>query len=103
MSQASSIVVRVSLLPPLSDTAGREQVKLVLSAPATLGGVIDGLLSRFPDPKFRLHLYDTDGRLIPAWSAFINGKLAPLSRGQGLMTPVEEGDEVCFLLNLAGG
>ncbi len=93
----------VQLLPPLNSTAGRDRVSLTLRGEATIQGVIDGLLELFDDPRFRLHLYDTEGRLVPSWCAFINGRPVPLSRGEGVKTPVAEGDEISFLLMLAGG
>ena len=98
------VEVEVHLLPPLSNTAGRERVRLNLQKGATVQEVINALIRRFPDPEFRLHLYDTDGRLIPAWSVFINGKSAVrLGRQEDLSTPLSDGDEVTFLLALAGG
>jgi len=98
------IEVEVRLLPPLSNTAGREKVKLTLGEGATVEGVIAALLERFDDPEFRLHLYDTDGRFIPAWRAFINGRpIKRLVSPEGRTTPVSDGDEITFLLSLAGG
>lgn len=103
MAAAADIAVEVKLLPPLNNTAGRQRVKLDLAPGADLQGVLEALLSKFPDPKFRLHLYDTEGRLVPAWCAFVNGQPLPLRTQQGLSHPVADGDEISFLLNLAGG
>lgn len=103
MPAARPIEVEVRLLPPLNNTAGRQQVRLRLDQGSDLQGVLDALLDRFPDPRFRLHLYDTAGRLIPAWCAFVNGQPVPLRTEQGLHTAVSDGDEISFLLNLAGG
>jgi len=104
LSPKKGIEVEVHLLPPLSNTAGRERVKLKLQKGATVQEVIDGLIEQFDDPEFRLHLYDTEGRLIPSWRAFINGlPSANLGRPEDLATPLADGDEITFLLALAGG
>ena len=104
MPTEAPIEVEVRLLPPLSNTARRERVKLTLKDGATVQEVIDAMVERFDDPKFRLHLYDDKGRLIPAWSVFIKGH-SPirLNSREGPNTPVADGDEVTFILNIAGG
>ena len=104
MPPEESIQVEVHLLPPLSNTAGRERIRLELGEDATLREVMDCLLEQFPSQEFYLHLYDTEGRLIPAWNAFINGGPAVrLITREGQATPVRNGDELTFLLALAGG
>ncbi len=103
MAAATVIAVEVKLLPPLNNTAGRQRVKLDLAPGSDLQGVLEALLAKFPGPKFRLHLYDTEGRLVPAWCAFVNRKPVPLRTEAGLSHPVADGDEISFLLNLAGG
>jgi molybdopterin converting factor small subunit len=104
MSHENPIEVEVRLLPPLSNTAGRERVRLTLNTDKTLQGVIDGLLEQFDSRTFYLHLYDTEGRLIPAWQVFINKDPAVrLVARDGLNTRVKDGDEITFLLALAGG
>jgi len=103
LARSEPIQVEVRLLPPLNDTAGRDRVRLNLQGRATLAGVIEALLERFDAPGFRRHLYDTEGRLIPAWCAFINERPVRLGRREGLSEPVKDADEITFLLNLAGG
>ena len=106
MSLASepSVQVEVYLLPPLSNTAGRERVRLTLEKDNTLKGVIDGLLAQFDSREFYLHLYDTDGHLIPAWWAFVNnGPPVRLVTPEGQATPVKNGDKISLLMALAGG
>jgi molybdopterin converting factor small subunit len=104
MSHENPIEVEVRLLPPLSNTAGRDRVRLTLNTDKTLQGVIDGLLEQFDSRTFYLHLYDTEGRLIPAWQVFINKDPAVrLVARDGLNTRVKDGDEITFLLALAGG
>lgn len=104
MSFEDPVEVEVRLLPPLSNTAGRDRVRLTLNTDKTLQGVIDGLLEQFDSRTFYLHLYDTEGRLIPAWQVFINKDPAVrLVIRDGLNTRVKDGDEITFLLALAGG
>jgi hypothetical protein len=99
-----AIQVEVQLLPPLSNTAGRDRVRLTLGKDQTLKGVMDGLLRQFDNRAFYLHLYDTEGRLIPAWCAFINdGGAVRLATPEGRATAVKNGDKITFLLALAGG
>ena len=104
MTRQETIQVEVRLLPPLNNTSGRDRVLLTLKKDKTLQGVIDGLLEQFDSRTFYLHLYDTEGRLIPAWQVFINKDPAVrLVARDGLNTPVKDGDEITFLLALAGG
>ncbi len=94
--------ITVQLCPPLNGAAGEEQVSLALPARANLGGVVEELVERF-GPQFRRHLYDREGRLIPAWCLFLNGRPVQLNRPEGLATAVHDGDELVLLLNVAGG
>jgi molybdopterin converting factor small subunit len=103
MAKAQPVEVRVRLLPPLSTTAGRESVKLRLAGDATIQGIIDALIERFDTREFRHHLYDTDGRLIPAWCVFVNEEPVSLNSRKGTQRVVKNGDEITFLLNVAGG
>jgi molybdopterin converting factor small subunit len=103
VAEIGSIVVGVRLLPPLNNTAGRDSVKLTLATGATIERVVEALVERFDSPEFRHHLYDTDGRIIPGWCAFVNDRPVPLNRRDGPSTPISDGDEITFLLNLAGG
>ncbi len=92
----------VHLYPPLNMAAGRSRVTLSLDVPAELGAVIGRLVEEF-GPEFRRYLYDTDGRLIPAWAVFVNGEPVQLNRPDSLATCVADGDELSFILNVAGG
>jgi molybdopterin converting factor small subunit len=94
--------VRVKLFPPLNNTAGRSQVTVALDGKGTIQEVIDALVAQF-GPRFRQHLYDDQDRVVPAWSVFVNGEPVQLNRREHLLTPVDEGDELTFILNIAGG
>jgi molybdopterin converting factor small subunit len=94
--------VQVKLFPPLNTTAGRSEVKVALSGQSTIQVVIDELVEQF-GPFFRQHLYDDQGRIVPAWSVFVNGQPVQLNRPENLETPVTGGDELILVLNIAGG
>jgi len=102
VASEDSIDVEVRLLPPLSNTARQERIKLTLRKDSTLQLVIDGLAERFGS-QFRRHLYDDRGQVIPSWVVFINGRPVHLNRPEALATSVNEGDSISFLLALAGG
>lgn len=67
--------VRVRLYPPLNNAAGQSQVEFALDADATIQVLIDRLVERFGDEVHRF-LFDNQGRIIPAWCAFINQSAA---------------------------
>ena len=90
------------LYPPLNDAARQDIVHLSLEEPVTVRTVIDALVDRF-GPAFRYHLYDDQGRIIPAWCVFVREHPIQLNSQDGLSTSVKAGDEIAFLLNLAGG
>jgi molybdopterin converting factor small subunit len=94
--------VQVKLFPPLNNTAGRSRVTVALAGEGSIQGVIDALIAQF-GPRFRQHLYDDQGRIVPAWSVFVNGEPVQLNRREHLLTPVDDGDELTFILNIAGG
>jgi molybdopterin converting factor small subunit len=92
----------IRLYPPLNDTAGRDTVRLAFEGVVTVQRVVDALVERF-GPVFRRHLYDAEGRFIPAWCVFVDERPVQLNRLKSLQTPLEEGNAVSFLLNVAGG
>ena len=94
--------VQVRLFPPLNTTAGRSLVTVPLDGEATIQAVIDALVEEY-GPQFRRHLYDLEERIIPAWSVFVGGRPVQLNRAENLATAVAEGEELAFILNIAGG
>lgn len=96
------MVLRVHLTPPLSNTAGRDYLEVSLEGDGTVITVIHQLIERF-GPAFRLHLYDDKGLFIPSWVVFINQQPVHLNRPEALSTPLKDGDDISFLLALAGG
>jgi hypothetical protein len=51
----------------------------------------------------RRYLYDLDDRIIPSWAVFLNHEIIPLNRPNALGTEIVAGDELSFILNIAGG
>ena len=94
--------LRVHLYPPLNNTAGQARVKLTLAGVVTIQTVVDALIERFGQ-EMRRHLYDTEGRIVPAWSVFVNGEPIQLNRPENLHTVLKDGDDLSFLMNIAGG
>ena len=94
--------VRLKLFPPLSDSAGSSELKLVLEDRATLRTLVETLVARYGSPM-KQHLFDTEGRIIPSWAVFLNQRVVPLNQPGALETPVHPQDEVSFILNIAGG
>jgi hypothetical protein len=94
--------IRLKLFPPLSDTAGTSELNLTVGDQATLMTVVEGLVNRFGE-GMKKHLFDTEGRIIPSWAAFLNQKIIPLNQPKALEVPVHPQDEVTFILNIAGG
>ena len=92
----------VHLYPPLNNTAGQARIKLTLDGAVTIQTVVDALIEHF-GPEMRRHLYDTEGRIIPVWSVFVNGEPIQLNRPENLQTVLKDGDDLSFLMNIAGG
>lgn len=96
--------IRVQLYPPLNDAAGRSRLEVVLDGDdVSLQSLIDTLVKQFGD-DFRKLLYDDRGRIVGGWCVFINQKTpVHFNQPDALATPLCDGDEVSFLLALAGG
>lgn len=96
--------IHVQLYPPLNNAAGRSRLEVVLDRDdVSLQSLIDKMVEQFGD-QFRKLLYDDRGRIVGGWCAFINQK-PPVHFNQpdALATPLSDGDEISFLLALAGG
>lgn len=95
--------IRVRLLPPLNTAAGRSLVELAPEGLETVADLINTLIDKFGQ-DFRRSLFSEDGRIIPAWCVFVNDR-PPVyfNSGEALQTRLQDGDEVTFLLALAGG
>jgi molybdopterin converting factor small subunit len=96
--------IRVHLYPPLNNAAGRSRLEVALDRDDdSLQALIDKMVGQFGD-RFRRLLYDDRGRIVGGWCAFINQK-SPVhfNQPEALATSLRDGDEISFLLALAGG
>lgn len=96
------MIIRLKLFPPLSDAARANELTLALEEPATLQTVIATLIGRFGE-EMKRHFYDLEGRIIPSWAVFLNQEIIPLNKPEALKTEIAAGDELSFILNIAGG
>jgi molybdopterin converting factor small subunit len=96
------MIIRLKLFSPLSDAAGATELTLAVEEPATLKAVVDALSVRFGE-EMKRHLYDDENRIIPSWAVFLNHEIIPLNRPNALSTEIAAGDELSFILNIAGG
>jgi molybdopterin converting factor small subunit len=94
--------LHLRLYPPLNTAARRDTLELSLEGEVTIQRLIDDLVERFGS-EFRQHLYDDRGRIVPAWCLFVNERPVHFNRPEALTTPLADGDELGFLLALAGG
>ncbi len=95
--------IQVKLLPPLNTAAGRSQVEVPAEGLQTVEDLIRTLTQKFGG-DFRRCLFSEDGRIIPAWCVFVNDRPpVHFNRPGALQTPLNDGEEVTFLLALAGG
>lgn len=65
----------------------------------TVGELLTNLKNQFPDIKETL--YDTDGKIRPYYSFFINGRLIKFYENESL--PLNDGDEFFIMQIVAGG
>ncbi len=96
------MALRVHLTPPLNNTAGRDILEIPLPGAESVEALLNRLIERF-GPAFRQHLYDDRDLFIPSWVVFINKQPVHLNRPEAFSTPLKDGDEISFLLALAGG
>lgn len=96
--------VRVHLYPPLNNAAGRSRLEVVLDGDEdSLQTLIDKMVEQFGD-KFRKLLYDDRDLIVGGWCAFINqNPPVHFNQPDALTTSLCDGDEISFLLALAGG
>jgi molybdopterin converting factor small subunit len=96
--------IRVHLYPPLNSAAGRSRLEVVLDGDEdSLQALIDKMVEQFGD-QFRKLLYDDRDRIVGGWCAFINqNPPVHFNQPDALVTSLFDGDEISFLLALAGG
>ena len=90
------IRVKVRYQAVFSDITGSEE-DTVLAEQLTLGGLVTKLVSRFGEPFKDLLLEPHSGDIRSGMTVLVNGRLQPRD------TRLQDGDEVVFLMPLAGG
>ena len=90
--------VRIKLLKPFSDIAGRGEVELELE-----GDIVIQALDRLCKlhPGLRKELFDEKGEISYSVNIFVNDK--PLSASEEVSTLLKEGDEILIFMPVSGG
>jgi len=89
--------VTVKFAGPLRDAAGTKQTRVELDGGAHAGVLIEKLAREFPG--IRRAIFGDDAKSY--WSLFINDTLVP--EAEKTRSALKDGDEVLFLLPIAGG
>ncbi len=91
------------LFATLAETAGEREVSVVGDAgaetPSTVGEALDALLSAHPELEAAVY---EDGELADHVRLLHEGA-DPFREGEGLATPVEDGDELALFPPVSGG
>lgn len=88
------------LFATLAETAGAETVSVDVGPDPTVGDALDALLSAHPDLEDQL--YDEDGDRYEHVRLLVDGD-DPVSRGDGLAEPIDEGAELALMPAVSGG
>ncbi|MBI4363136.1 MAG: MoaD/ThiS family protein [Euryarchaeota archaeon] len=83
----------------LGEALGRPEVEMDIPEGATLRALLEEAIRRHPG--LRGMLFDEKGELRPAINVMLNGD--QVEYGEGLDTPLSEGDEVAIFPPVAGG
>jgi len=92
--------VQVNLFATLRRITGRKAVELPLAEGATVGGLLEAVVERYP--ALKTELLDTEGRLLGHVHLFVNGRDAPYLE-QGLATPLSPNDKIDLFPAVGGG
>jgi MoaD family protein len=90
--------VKVKLLKPFSDIAGKGELVLEFDGGA-VANALDRLCQNYPE--MRNELYDSSGDFSYSVNIFVNDR--PLTAGGEETTSVNDGDEILIFLPVAGG
>jgi len=82
---------------PFFDIVGLEEEDNVLPGRPTLADLLDALVDKHGDEFKEMLFASPTGDFTPGVIVFVNSKLRPLD------TELKDGDEVSFLMALAGG
>jgi molybdopterin converting factor small subunit len=89
--------VTVKFAGPLRDAAGTSQTRVELDRDADTGALVERLARAFPGLRRAICGADAKGY----WSLFVNDALVP--EAEKMRSALQDGDEVLFLLPIAGG
>jgi molybdopterin converting factor small subunit len=82
---------------PFSDIVGLEHEDNILAERPTLADLFDALVTRYGDGFKEILLASDTGEISPGVVVLVNSTLCPRD------TELKDGDEVAFLMALAGG
>ena len=88
------------LFATFADAAGTRTVALDLDSGATLANALDGLLDAHPE--LAADVLDEGGRVHEHVNVLWNGE-DPFSNGEGMETPIDDGDELALFPPMSGG
>ncbi len=92
------MVVKIKFLPPLSRMIGSGELDVEITD-GKMKNLIDQLASH--SPKLKAALFEEDGSFSLEYTCMVNHKT--VTRDALMDTPLDEGDEVTFLMPIAGG
>jgi molybdopterin synthase sulfur carrier subunit len=92
--------MNVNFYATLRQVTGCKSVEFSLPPGATVQGLLDAVLERFPD--MAAQVLDDRGRLYSHVHIFINGRDVPYL-DRALATPLDPGDSVDFFPAVGGG
>lgn len=90
--------IKVKLLKPFSDIAGKGEVDLEFEGDST-SQALDMLCQLYPD--LRKELFDEKGEVSYSVNIFVNDK--PISALEDVDTPLKDGDEILIFMPVGGG
>lgn len=90
--------IKVKLLKPFSDIAGKGEVDLEFEGDFT-SQALDKLCQLYPD--LRKELFDEKGEVSYSVNIFVNDK--PISALEDVDTPLKDGDEILIFMPVGGG
>jgi molybdopterin synthase sulfur carrier subunit len=100
MSKEASISIKIKFFTTLREIVGKEDEQMRISEPATLETVLKQLSKKY-GADFEDYVYDEFGKAREHLQFLINGKNA--LTGQGMITKLQEGDEIVILPPVGGG
>ena len=92
------MIVKVKFLPPLSRMVGRAEMDIEL-IDGSMKELFDRLTAK--EPRLKTTLFEEDGSLSLEYSCLLNQ--GPVPREGLINTILKDGDQLTFLMPIAGG